>query len=126
MKVIYKPTNQWEFEIDARDGMKTVFEQVGNIQEVLGATSKCGKCGHTVTRLVHRKVDGNDFYESICQKCFAKLSFGTNQEERTLFPRRYAQDENDPKKKKINADGDVVYLPSGGWLRYNKETGKNE
>ena len=97
------------FELDATDE-KTLFEKLAHTQEIFD--QKCGKCKSDNIKFVVRTVDENKYYEIFCLDCFAKLGFGSHKKGGTLFPKRKDAEDN--------------YLPDGGWLRWNKETGKSE
>ncbi|MCI0562359.1 MAG: hypothetical protein MN733_28065 [Nitrososphaera sp.] len=93
---------------------KSIFGELAKFQEVF-EHSTCGKCSSTDVRFVVRNVDDNDFYEIHCQnsKCRARLAFGQHKsKEGTLFPRR--------------KDGEGSWLPNGGWVKFNTQTGKDE
>ena len=134
MKVKYQATDKIEVEIEASN-IKEVFETLGPIQEVIG-NCRCGKCGGTNIRFIHRKSGKFDYYELLCQtpvqrqgqdgtiivnknlSCGAKLSLGSN-EAGNLFPRKYEQDPDD-KTKPLMKDGKKVWLPNEGWVRWDK------
>jgi translation initiation factor 2 beta subunit (eIF-2beta)/eIF-5 len=89
---------------------KDLFEQLAQFDEVFG-NKACGKCdGHDLAYVV-REVNDNKFYELRCRDCGAKLAFGAHKTGNTLFPKR--------------KDGEN-WLPDRGWVKYNKETGKEE
>lgn len=125
MKIFYRPNAKFTVEFEPKN-VQELFQELGPLQEVLSEAEKCGKCGCTDVKFNHRKVDGNDFYELICgnNKCRAKLSLGTERESKNLFPRRYEQDPDDPKKP-LMRDGKKVWLPDGGWVRWDANLGKN-
>jgi hypothetical protein len=122
LEVSWRPNPDMMIKIEGRD-LKDVFKALGPVQEVLGH-NKCGKCGGTKIRMVHRNADGHDFYELMCENCSAKLSLGQSTDGK-LFPRRYEQDEKDPKKPKTDNEGKVVYLPDGGWVKWDFKQKKN-
>ena len=93
---------------------KNIFDELAKFQEVF-EHSTCGKCSSTDVRFVVRNVGDNDFYEIHCQnsKCRARLAFGQHKsKEGTLFPRR--------------KDSEGSWLPNGGWVKFNTQTGKDE
>ena len=63
---------------------------------------------------VTKDSNGRDckYYELRCADCGAKLAFGCNQDGQNLFPKLKDKDGN--------------YLPNGGWVKWNRETGKEE
>ena len=122
IEVFYRPNPEITLKLEIRDP-KGLFEELGPLQEIMDAC-KCGCCGGTNVRFLHRKVEKFDYYELQClgskdgRKCRAKLSLGQDQENKSLFPRRYAQDPTDPKKP-LMKDGKKVFLPNNGWTVYN-------
>jgi hypothetical protein len=106
-----------------------VFQQIAEMQEVFGE-QKCGKCGCTDLSYRVRKVpDGKksefSYPELVCQNkdCWAKLSFGQAKEDGKLFPVRF---ERDGKEYKKDANGKNIRRGSNGWVKFNKETNKEE
>jgi len=112
MRVSYQSSDgRLRVEVD-EDKPKDVFAELARFQEVF-ENLKCGKCGHDDVQFVVRNVDDNDFYEIHCKHCRARFAFGQHKgKEGTLFPRR--------------KDGEGNWLPDGGWLKYNPETGREE
>jgi len=102
MKVICKVSEKLTFELDCND-QKDTFLQLSNLQEIFSEDT-CGACGSKEVRFVVRTVDGNSFYEIMCQKCRSKLSFGSHRLGGTLFPHRK------------NEDGS--WIDNKGWVRY--------
>jgi len=134
MKAIFKPNDKLSFEVEA-ENLQEVMKTLGPIQEVLGSC-RCGKCGGNDIRFLHRKVDKYDYYELVCQTprrsqaesgsglvyskdipCGHKLALGNDGT--NLFPRRYEQDPNDKKKPLLDKDGNKVWLPNNGWVRWD-------
>ncbi len=81
--------------------VKELFEQLGDIAEVLDADHACGKCmsPHIFPRV--RETSGTDtngkpglfdYYELVCGECEARLSFGQNKDQKGLFPKRFNKD----------------------------------
>ncbi len=107
---------------------KDLFEQLASIEQTFGVKSQlCGKCqkggGILITdntikpkQYIVRNVEGNTFYEIVCQ-CGARLSLSSTKQK---------PDELFPKKKKDYTNPDSEYLPDNGWLKYNRETNKME
>jgi len=92
-----------------------LFEELNSVDEVFGEDT-CGKCDSNDIRfLVREDKDDNKYYELQCRKCFAKKMFGQHKKGNTLFPKR---------TQEIN--GEDKYLPTGGWVIYNKEKGYYE
>lgn len=102
-----------------------IFQKLATLQEVF-CESKCGKCGcEDLSYRVRNVQDGKKTYtypEMSCSKCWAKLSFGQS-DDGALFPVRYQR-----KDKEYLKDKDGKNIPKGanGWVKYNKETGKEE
>jgi DNA-directed RNA polymerase subunit RPC12/RpoP len=127
MKVNYKSKNGrlgCEFE---GKGHLDIWKQIASFQEVF-EEEKCGKCGKDNIKYVLRVAqDGKDEYEYPelrCNSCGAKLSFGTMKDGNgTLFPIRF---EREGKEYKKDANGKSIPKGSYGWVKYNKETGKEE
>lgn len=125
MKITYKPTPNISVEIEAR-GIEEMFQTVGPIQEVLGGNCTCQKCKQSKIRMVHRKADNKfDVYELLCESCGARLSLGKN-DMGNLFPRKYEQAKNSEGqwKPKLDGDGKKVWLPDGGWVKWDRTAGK--
>lgn len=121
MEVFYRPNAQFTIKLEVEDA-KELFEELGPLQEIF-AECECGKCKCTNIRFVHRNVDKFDYYELQCENCGAKLSLGQDQKSKQLFPRKYEQDPADPKKPLLDHDGKKVWLPSGGWLKWDTNKG---
>ncbi len=110
MKAIFQ-SGRLSIEVEG-EKQKDVFRELSQAQEVFQHEA-CGKCKGTELRFVVRNVEDNDFYEIHCLKCRARLSFGQHKgKEGTLFPRR--------------KDKENEWLPNGGWMKYNPQTGKEE
>jgi hypothetical protein len=89
-----------------------LFEALNSVDEVFG-NDECLKCNSTdITFLVREDKEDNKYYELQCRKCFAKKMFGQHKKGNTLFPKR---------TQEIN--GEEVFLPDGGWVKYDKEKG---
>jgi hypothetical protein len=84
---------------------KVLFAMIAACQEVL-QPQQCGCCKSIDTRLSVRNVDGNTFYEHLCNACGAKLAIGQNKDGRGLFTKRTDKDGNQ--------------LPDKGWSIYKK------
>lgn len=110
MKLTVKLSDVLSAELEASD-QKDIFEELSSLQEVFGQ-NQCGKCKGTNLKFQVREVDGNKFYETRCQSCGAKLSFGAHKKGNSIFPRR--------------KDSEGKYLNNGGWLKWNKEKGIEE
>lgn len=133
MEIYFKPNNEITVKAEVR-GVEEIFETLGPLQELFNA-ARCQKCGGNSVRFIHRKADKFDVYEFLCESqisddmgrtrtCYAKLSLGKN-EFGNLFPRRYEQEKVDGKwRPKVDADGNKVWLPDGGWVRWDKKAGK--
>lgn len=120
LEVYFRPTNELTIKVECRD-VEDVFRTMSSIQEIF-SNAQCGKCKSTNIRMGHRKADGKyDVYELVCTKCGAKLQLGKSDE--GLFPRRYYQDPDDPKKP-LMKDGKRVWLPDNGWVKWDSKQQK--
>lgn len=105
---------QLTVDVASAENHRDVFEKLASFQEVFGV-EKCGKCGSEDLRYVVRVDDSdNKYFELKCkaQGCYSKLRFGCTKQGNNLFPKRK------------NEAGD--WLPDNGFVRWNKETGKEE
>lgn len=110
MKVQYK-TGDGRLSVELEgESQRDLFEQLYRFQEVFEEAG-CGKCHSTDVRYVVRNVDDNLYYEKRCNKCGARLSFGSHKKGGGLFPKR--------------KEGDN-WLPDGGWVKWNPKTEQNE
>lgn len=93
--------------------IKELFAELARMEEVFGE-QKCGKCGCKDLKFIVRNIDDNLYHELVCTNynCRAKLSYGVHKKGGGLFPKRKDDKDN--------------YLPSGGWLKWNKEAQANE
>jgi len=107
---------------------KALFKGIAQAQNhEFWADSCCGKCGcedvKYQVRTVNTDGEENEFFEIVCKKCYAKLSFG-HAKAGGMYAKRL---EVGAKGKAIKDEHDKgIKLPNKGWLRFNKETGKNE
>lgn len=95
-----------------------IWEQIAAFQDTF-ETGPCvrGKKSSTNIKYQVREVEDNKYYELVCTDPDfdlkgARLSFGQHKKGGTLFAKR--------------KDKDGKWLDNNGWLRYNKETGKEE
>jgi DNA-directed RNA polymerase subunit RPC12/RpoP len=127
MKVNYKSkSGRFDVELEGK-GHLDIFKQISSFQEVF-EEPQCGKCGSPdLKHVVRIAKDGKkefEYPELRCQKCGAKLSFGImNDGEGTLFPIRFERDGNEYRK---DENGKAIPKGKWGWVKYNKETGKEE
>lgn len=102
-----------------------VFTNIASMEEVF-CESKCGKCNsEEINFRVRNVTEGKKEYvypEMVCKKCYAKLTFGQS-EGGKLFPVRFEREDGEYKK---GPDGKNIQKGSHGWVKYNKETGKEE
>lgn len=111
MKVQYTTANgRMVFDLDVKDH-KDAFTQLNMVQEVFEETT-CGKCNSDQIKFRHRQTQKDkktyDYYEMICEKCRARLSYGCHQEGGTLFPKRKDEDGNYDKQSR----GWVKWVPN--------------
>ncbi len=105
MKINYT-TNNKRLNVEiATDSVKDTFKKLAEFQEVFDE-SCCGLCQNQDLQFVVRTVDGNDYYELKCKKCFAKLAYGQHKAGGSLFPKRKLSDGTYDKESK-------------GWHRWN-------
>lgn len=109
---------------------KELFENLAKAQKhEFFQDTVCGKCGSEDIRFTVRTVkdeagEENNFHELTCKKCWAKLSFGHAKVGGGMYAKRL---ETGAKGKAVKGEDDkAIPLPNKGWLKYNKETGKNE
>ena len=113
-KAKFKPSDFIEFEVEGGSD-KEFFEKFASLQEVF-ADEDCGVCKSKNTRFRVRDVDGNNFYERLCQDCSARLAYGQNKTGGSLFP-----------KRKIGPKGKQVWdNKTLGWSKYSPETTHND
>jgi len=114
MKLQYTSSNgRLSVEIES-ETPKSAFGDLAQFQEIF-EHPRCGKCSGEDLRFVVRHVEDNDFYEIHCtnSKCRARLAFGQHKGKAgTLFPHRK------------NSNGE--WIPNGGWVKFNSQTGKDE
>lgn len=112
------------------DNPLELFKELSTLQEIFGEGS-CKKCikdkkpGTNLTYRIREVPDGKKVYtypELVCQDCWAKFTFGQS-DEGALFPVRYLREGKEYKK---DADGKNIPKGEKGWVRYNKDTGKEE
>ena len=134
MEVFYKPSPQITIKLETR-GLEEMFQELGPIQEILSEKT-CGKCGGHDIRMMHRKTkpDDNgkthDVYELLCETpqklqsgktipCGHKLQIGKDTDQK-LFPKRYPTvKDGDRYVPVLDADGNKVYYPNNGWVRWD-------
>jgi len=123
MKVEFKANDKVTLVAEGESQLE-VFENLASMQEVF-AEEKCGKCSSDRLSFKVRKVpDGKKFFyypELVCQKCYAKLTYG--QSDAGLFPIRYERKEKEYVK---DANGKNIPLGTNGWIKWNKEKGVSE
>ena len=91
MKLRFKPSPYFEFEIEGTT-QKDFFQAIADIGEIF-TDEPCGVCKSTDTRYRVRNVDSNNFFEKVCNKCFARLAFGQHKKTPgSLFPKRKFED----------------------------------
>lgn len=78
----------------------------------------CGKCGKGSIKHVVRETKGddgevNEYYELHCSSCYAKLPYGVHKKGGGLYAKR--RDKETKQVRGVN-----------GWVKYNRDTGKEE
>ncbi len=82
-KTVYKSADgRFTTEIEY-DNLKTLWGKVAEFQEIFEDNNKC--CGGPVL-FSKRTVDGNDYFEKKCPRCFKKFSYGQHKVGGSLFP----------------------------------------
>jgi DNA-directed RNA polymerase subunit RPC12/RpoP len=107
MKVTYN-TGKMSVELEG-ETQRDLFGQLAAFQEVFDETT-CGKCGSTNVEFAVRRHEDNEYYEIRCKDCRAKLAFGCMKKGGGLFPKR--------------KDADGNWLPDNGWVKWDREAGK--
>lgn len=123
MKVLVNVGSGINLEVEAADD-KGLFKAIADAQgHEFFKDKSCQACNSTDIKFQVRTVEDNDFYEIVCKKCWAKLSFGHSKTGQKMYAKRLKTDN----KGKAVKDGEKsVPLPHKGWCKYNKETGENE
>jgi hypothetical protein len=122
MKARIKASNDLWFEVDA-ETEEDLFKQVARVQEVF-QHEECGNCHSQNIRFVCRfDSSENDWIETVCQDCRAKLVFGRTKKGGQIYPKiKWDQLSEKQKEQRINektwADNHRGYLPDGGWFIY--------
>lgn len=95
------------------DKMVEVFKELADLQEIF-SNDQCGKCKNKELKFIVRSdKDENEYYELHCgnSKCRARFAFGQMKgKEGKLFPKRKDKEGN--------------WLPDGGWVRWDRDAGK--
>lgn len=94
-----------ELEVEGKDS-KDCFTQLSAALDVFG-NHTCGACGSTSVIPVVRENQGNTYYELRCQHCRARLQFGQQKKDGSLYPRRKGKD-----GQWLEGDGWVKYKPN--------------
>jgi len=117
MKVNYTTKNgRMTVELEA-DGHAGLWKELASFQEVF-EEDICGKCQSNNLKFVVRKASdakGKEYsyHELRCKDCWAKLSFGVLDDGKgSLFPKR--------------KDDEGNWRGKSGWVKFNKETQKEE
>lgn len=124
MKVQLKVNNNVFIQAEGNNHVE-IFEQIEGLQEVFATYSGCGKCGGDDLKFAKRVQGKHTYYELHCAKCYARLSFGQNDEPKkgSLFPRLKETEKQTVMGGKLEAG---AYLPDDGWIRWNKDKQESE
>lgn len=129
MKVTVWVNRNVSVECEGSDD-KSLFESIAKAQaHQFFSDTSCGKCKSENIKFQVRTVkdeDGeeNNFHELVCRDCYAKLSFGHSKTGGSMYAKRL---KTGAKGKAVKGEDDKsIPLPNNGWLRWNKETNKNE
>lgn len=100
-----------------------IFQQLSDFCETF-QDDCCGACKSKNIRFSVRTVEDNNFYELVCNDCWAKISFGLAKTGGKMYPKRF---ETDNKGKAVkDKDGKGVKLSGNGWVKYQKQNEKDE
>jgi len=118
MKVVYT-TKDGRISVEIEGKTQTdIVEQLSEFQEVFEdrVCKKYGKSSDNVRFVVREDSENNKYFELRCvepgELYGVKRAFGQHKKGGTLFP-------------KVK-DADNNWLPDNGWVRFNKNTGKEE
>jgi hypothetical protein len=114
VKITYKVGNA-VIEAEGKT-VKEVFKELAQAAEAVGDPG-CGSCKKTYITPHWREVDGNDYFELVCQACGARLSLGQNKTGGGLFPKRKMGPDGMPAGK--DEEG-VFDKEKRGWHFYRK------
>ena len=124
MKVIVQQNGKLSAECMGESDHE-VFKQISKFQEMF-QDNKCGLCSSENLQYVVRAVEDNEFYELRCKVCYAKLTFGTSKADKKLYPKRFATDDKGKALKDKDGKGIKLGKNGNGWVKFNKEIGKEE
>jgi hypothetical protein len=104
-----------------------VFSELAELEEIFSSVGECGKCkSGNISFRMRKASDGKKkeyvYPEAQCRSCWAKFSFGQS-EGGKLFPIKFLREDGEYLKDK---DGKNIPKGVNGWVKYNKETGKEE
>ena len=118
MKVVYTTgCGRLTAEFEA-ENQSELWRQVASFQEVFESALICrkgGKESSDIRFIVRQDAEENEYFEARVVSgplAGTKKAFGQNKKGGGLFPR--------------NKDKDGNWLPDGGWVKWNKETEKEE
>jgi hypothetical protein len=69
------------------NNQKELFESIAQFEEVFCDNTVCGHCKEENTRLSVREVEGNKYYERVCNACHYRFSYGQTKKNDKLFPK---------------------------------------
>lgn len=76
---------------------------------------QCGACQSTNVFPQFREGEDYTYAEMVCKDCWAKLTYGQNKKEESIYPKRF---QTDDKGKVIKKDGKAVPIENKGWVKY--------
>jgi len=124
MKVNFT-SDKSKLQLVAEGSPAEIWQELQTFQELF-EDNACGKCNNKDIKYRIRKAEKGkkeyDYYELQCPKCYAKMSYGQS-DEGALFPIRFLRE-----GKEYVKDENGKNIPKGtrGWVKFNKETGKEE
>ena len=68
--------------------IKALIAAISEAQEIFDGDTNCGACQSAEIQYRTRQADKYTFYEQLCRKCGAVLSYGQKQEGGGLWPKR--------------------------------------
>jgi hypothetical protein len=113
MNVTFQATDKIKVEFEA-SSQEALFTTIAKLQEILNQT--CGKCKKETKLTFQRRTVGEYTYHELRCECGAILSFGKERQSQDLYPRRTEMDGNKPK---VDENNKKVYLPDGGWVKWD-------
>ena len=103
MKFVAGPRLSFEFEAASA---KVAIEVLSTLQELF-SEEECGACHSSRIKHNMREVEGNRYYNILCEDCGAQLAIGQKKDNKSLWVKRTDKDGNK--------------LPNRGWYHWQKQ-----